>query len=332
MRLTSVIYLGLFLMPSLSWGQDFQRLPKSFLSRWQCSRQAPPGWHNTGFAARGWQPVVEVAGRYPLTLEPEAQALHRFMWGPRRGETGPVYFRRHLWLPGKVTSASALVCADDHFDFYVNGHGLGQGRQPHQGFTYDLQPYLRRGANVLGVKAWDVEPPARGLLVAPQITQTWPVEQGRGWRCTLTTATQNTNTPWPKAGPDWAQPEYDDRAWLPAAGDTAPPIKLHDLPPYACLTLPGGLPEFATALFRRTLEIDGLPVSASIVILADDSYELYVNGTLVALEKRAERSYYPTKLDVRHLFKPGKNTLAVKVSNDWGPGRLYCVPTVTMAF
>jgi hypothetical protein len=336
MRLFSLSGAGLLLAAGClltvgqSWGTELQRPPLSLLSRWQCTLQAERNWQTPGFVSTGWQPVAEVAGRYPAEMKPEEQILTRFMWAPDRNAAGPVYFRRHLWLPGEIEAASLFVSADDYFDAYINGYGIGQGRVAHEGFLFDLQPYLQSGANVLALKAWDVNPPARSLMVTAEITQSWPAPQGAGWVCTLVTPGQGTDRQWPSAGPRWTQPKYDDRAWLPAVADTAPPIKLPDLPPYHCITIPGGLPEYGSALFRRTFEVDGLPLIATAVILADDSYELYVNGTLVAWEKRAERAYYPLEVDLRQYLQPGKNVLAVKVTNDWGPGRLYCVPTVTM--
>jgi hypothetical protein len=283
-------------------------MPAQRQASWRCSVTARAGWNDRGFADASWRRVRLVPGRFPLTMEPERQSLYSFMWTPRNPPLGQwAHFRRSVWLPGRIEAATAEVQADDQFQFFVNGQLVGLHERAHEAVVYDITERLLTGQNVLAAQARDTEPPAHGLLVVPEITQTWPLGDG-GWKCST-----------------------DGRRWQPAVPDTNPPIELAGLDQsFACLSVHGGMKGFATAFFRRTVAIDGLPLQAEAVILADDSYELRVNGTLVTLEKRLEKSYWPRQVNLARYLKPGQNTLTVKVTNDWGPGRMYCVPTVTM--
>lgn len=310
MRILRFTPLLLTLLSPAVWGQDFVRMPRALQARWQCSLTARAGWQQPGYSSRAWSRPAVVPGRYPLSMEPASQALYSFVWHPRGASTGkPVYFRRMVTLTGQPVEATISACADDQFALSVNGVGVGASSAPHEFGSFDALKYFKHGANVVAVEAKDVRPTGYGLLVAPEITQTWPL-QPCDWYCST-----NGRSHWRKA-----------------ITDTAPPIALQGLKPYKCITAPGGMKDFSTAYFRRTLALDGLPLEATAVVLADDSYELYVNGRLVTLEKRLERSYIPRKANLMPFLHPGQNTVVVKVTNDWGPGRMYCVPTVTMTF
>jgi len=301
--------LAVLLSPTV-WGQDLLRMPSSLQARWRCSLSAAYGWNDRGYDASRWtRPVFDIPGRYPAWAEPEDQALHSFMWHPAGANTGkPVYFRRSLYLPGQVTQALVSASADDQFMLYVNGRGMVHNKEAHTDSGFDIAPYLKPGQNVIAVQAQDIQPPAYGLLVAPGLTQVFPMAGG-GW-----------------------QYSPDGRQWQAATDDKNPPISVEGMKPFRCLSAPGGMKEFSTAYFRRTIQLDGLPLEAPTVVLGDDSYELTVNGKLVTLEKRLERAWMPRRTNLAPFLRPGDNTIMVKVTNDWGPGRFYCVPTVTMTF
>lgn len=313
MRTLRFAPLLLILVSSALWAQDLAptqwlRMPSRLAHRWECNLSARDGWTRAGYDTRGWSRPVVVPGRYPVSMEPESQALYSFMWHAGGGHTGkPVYFRRMVTLTGQPVEATINACADDQFVLTVNGVRLGESKAAHQPASFDAAKALKLGDNVIAVEAKDTQPPGYGLLVTPEITQTWPL-QPCDWYC----STNGRNH------------------WRKAASDIAPPIALEGLKPYKCISVPRGMKDFSTAYFRRTLGLDGLPVEATVVTLADDGYELYVNGKLVTLEKRAERAYIPRKADLLPFLHPGQNTILVKVTNDWGPGRMYCVPTVTM--
>lgn len=309
MRISALLVLLAITLGAVAQAADFVTMPAGLQARWQCSLTAHPGWNDRGYEASRWRSVRWLPGRFPLAMEPEQQSLYSFMWSPRNPPLGDwVYFRRSVWLPGQIQDATVGVQADDQFQFFVNGLPIGRNDKAHESVAYEITNRLTTGQNLLALQARDVQAPARGLLVVPEITQRWLMNDG-GWQCST-----------------------DGRHWRRAAPDKNPPMALKGLEPFACISVPGGMKEFSTACFRRTLAIDGVPLEAEVVILADDSYELRVNGTLVTLEKRLEKAYFPRQVNLARYLHPGQNALLVKVTNDWGPGRMYCVPTVTMTF
>ncbi len=296
-------------------------LPPELAAKWLSALSARDGWNALGYDTEGWAPVsYDLPVSYPIWMTPAQQARHRLMWHPAGNNNGqPVYFRRQLWVSGRVTEAFFRVAADDQFRFYANGRLLGEEREPLvlRQFTLDG---LAPGANVLAAEARDVMGQSRGLVVIGEVTQEWPfTAEEQAWRCSLSTGT------------GWTGADYDDTQWQPAVPDRAPAIEA-DHQRYECFTTPQDLDGFVNAYFRRTLDLDGVPVAAKVTILGDDSYQLYVNGQLVALERRMDYAWRPATVDITSALHHGRNVLAVQITNTWGPARLYCAPVVKMVF
>jgi hypothetical protein len=287
MRIT-VLSILLVVAAATAQAGEFVTMPAWLQARWECSLKGRVGWNDRGHDTSCWRPVRWVPGRFPEWMKPERQSLHSFVWSPKNPPLGDwVYVRRSVWLPGQIRDATVQVQADDQFQFYVNGLPLGRNDEAHASVAYDVSDRLTTGQNVLALQARDVQPPAHGLLVVPEITQSWPLDDG-GWQCST-----------------------DGRRWQRVARDENPRIALEGLEPFACISVPGGMKEFATAIFRRTVAIDGVPLEAGAVILADDSYELRVNGTLVAVEKRLEKAYLPREVSLARYLLPGQIALTV---------------------
>ncbi len=317
-RLTLVLLVAC--LAGTAFAAAFETMPPELKSKWRSSLSAASGWNECGYDTAGWVPVVyDLATAYPNWMTPAQQARHQFMWHPAGNNNGQlVYFRRQLWIDGRVTDALFRVCADDQFRFFVNGRLVGGARESGATRVFAATSDLLQGANVLAAEARDTMGQAYGLLVMAEVTQEWPfVPEEHRWRCSTT------------AGDGWTTVGYNDDKWGHAVPDRAPAI-LVDSRRYSCFTTPQDLPDFGTAYFRRTLDLDGVPVSAQVTILGDDSYQLYVNGELMALEGRADYAYRPRVVDVGSALHPGRNILAVKITNTWGPARLYCAPVVKM--
>lgn len=69
------------------------------------------------------------------------------------------------------------------------------------------------------------------------------------------------------------------------------------------------------ALFRKTLNIEGMPRKASVQISADSRYKLFVNGTLVGAgpSKGDSQVWYMDEADILTCLKEGENVLAAEV-------------------
>jgi hypothetical protein len=76
----------------------------------------------------------------------------------------------------------------------------------------------------------------------------------------------------------------------------------------------GQVPRQASCHFRKTFSVED-PERVQLVIAADDRYELHLNGKAIGTG-RSDRELDESNV-TRHI-KPGRNTLAVKVTNDQG--------------
>lgn len=74
------------------------------------------------------------------------------------------------------------------------------------------------------------------------------------------------------------------------------------------------------ALFRKEFTLPRIPAKAPLIITADQSYQLYVNGTYVCRgpARGFQKSWPYDEVDIRPWLKKGKNLLAVRAHN---PGR-----------
>ena len=90
--------------------------------------------------------------------------------------------------------------------------------------------------------------------------------------------------------------------------------------------------EHAVVYFRTEFELAAVPDSFPIAISADNHYRLFVNGTWVSwgpqLGDISHYKYDPVEL--RYYLRPGKNTLAVQVTN-WGHYRMFGIQSVHTA-
>lgn len=98
------------------------------------------------------------AGRpYSALSEIENPAHLRWIWSSahaaQNAEPGTVYFRRTIELPDQPTQAGIVVACDNSFKLYVNGKEIASGQDHNKPNVVDLMAHLRRGANVLAIRA-----------------------------------------------------------------------------------------------------------------------------------------------------------------------------------
>ena len=76
--------------------------------------------------------------------------------------------------------------------------------------------------------------------------------------------------------------------------------------------------------FRREVELPGKPQSATVLVTADNGYDLYVNGSVVGSDVGYDTPYWQSveKYDIAHLLKAGRNALAIRGTNLGGPAGL----------
>ena len=87
--------------------------------------------------------------------------------------------------------------------------------------------------------------------------------------------------------------------------------------------------DHAVVYFRRAFVLATLPDSFPVAISADNHYRLYVNGTWVGFGPQlGDISHYKyDRLDLLPYLRPGRNVLAVQVTN-WGHKRMFGIQSV----
>jgi hypothetical protein len=121
------------------------------------------------------------------------------------------------------------------------------------------------------------------------------------------------------AAEGWKNIEFDDSTWSrPALVENAYPI------PGSLAT---GLWEspyiyklYRTLYFRKAFDVQVLPARARLVVVADDSVNVYLNGNMVYTDSFKNASY--VELDVTQWLRQGKNVVALQ-GKDVGQGTAY---------
>ncbi|KAJ7611595.1 lectin [Roridomyces roridus] len=201
-------------------------------------------------------------------------------------------FRKDFVAPlGKTpVQADIIMTADNSFTLYVNGISVGGGGDLH--FAERFCVPLCSCLNVFAVTATNgaTTPNPAGLLAAIQITYsdgtTSTIVSDTTWRYSISVPS------------GYEQLTFDDNSWPPAIAEGA-----YGVSPWGQITIPsnppvlslsnadwiwtsevsGGNAPIGNRAFRRTYTPPPgqTPTSATVIIVADNAYTLYVNGILI---------------------------------------------------
>ncbi len=142
---------------------------------WKSYDSFQSGWHLPGFDDSGWRNAFAPypdSGIPPGNIIPGTNAV--FMWDfpayppdpPLNGHDGPdeTWYRKTVSIPAtsdNIVDATAIIGADDDFDFYVNGNLVfsdRDGTAETAPFVLDIKSYLHIGDNQLAIYAKDALP------------------------------------------------------------------------------------------------------------------------------------------------------------------------------
>jgi len=86
------------------------------------------------------------------------------------------------------------------------------------------------------------------------------------------------------------------------------------------------------AYFRKTFEINGLPVSGEITLSVDNSYNLFLNGEYIAASNGGTRNWEAEKVhNLNDYLRLGTNTLAIEaIDSDKSGNGLKAVINITL--
>ncbi len=119
------------------------------------------------------------------------------------------------------------------------------------------------------------------------------------------------------------------------AGRDAPTLQLPDLNKASWIwASPKGVTdgEFA-CFFRKTFELPSRAVRATVLITADNGYDLFVNGALIGGDAGYDGIFWASvkMYRVEHLLTAGRNVMAVRGENLGGPAGLLVAARVELA-
>ncbi len=217
-------------------------------------------------------------------------------------------FRREISFPGELRACSVILSADDEYRLSVNGQQVMAGSDlVRNNREIPITDFLHgHPSNALEVDVHNQGGPAF-LRCRIEAEVTLPVLD-----------TQNTGWEY-QVGDVWApahvvkSPVFSDTAWQAIwAADSSDGVQCYE--------------------FRRTLPIDGIPLSSQVLIGADDAWELWVNGKWAGYQGMRSSPARRRSVDISTLVHSGSNSVQVKVWNYGGPGALFCVPMIRYTF
>ena len=144
-------------------------------------------------------------------------------------------FRKTFELRDVPPEAPLIITADQSYQLYVNGEyvcrGPARGFQSHWPYDeVDVRPFLRKGANLLAVRAYNpgfsnfqyLTQGYAGLLIAAEWAK---IVSDKSWKCRRQTGIQRDTVPTSlqlfcqehidlrEEDPAWMQPGFDDSGW-----------------------------------------------------------------------------------------------------------------------
>ncbi len=119
--------------------------------------------------------------------------------------------------------------------------------------------------------------------------------------------------------PSWESLTFEDTAWsnvvAPSRG-TCSPVSSPPFPNTSAVVVWGkNAQQFQTIYVRKTFTVQK-PVVSTLRMVADDDFDLYINGTLVKSESDGVVTHYST--DISTHMVSGLNVIAIKVKDSYG--------------
>ena len=183
-------------------------------------------------------------------LDPEREWTAPWIHAPDGDGRRASWFRRQIQLDATPDRAVALIASTGFHELYVNGRKVGEevlvpnvcdGSQRAFYVAYDITPYLRPGANALGLwlgAGWSLFPPFQrtGPSGGPRVSGQFqfetagviqPVWTGTDWLVRQSPCTLLGSWTFRDFGgeaydaardlPGWAEPDQPTEGWVPAA-------------------------------------------------------------------------------------------------------------------
>jgi|688.fasta_scaffold00343_54 putative membrane-bound dehydrogenase-like protein len=131
---------------------------------------------------------------------------------------GDCFFRKTFHV-STAEQALVIIGADDEYELFVNGRQIGKGESTRQLVTFDIQPHLVRGRNVIAVRVRNTKGTTAAMAARVQIKP-----DSGAWTSYSTDRTWRTALEVPR---NWTATTLNDARWGPAEvfgllGETPP--------------------------------------------------------------------------------------------------------------
>lgn len=248
---------------------------------------------------------VILASGTTMAEDDRLQRIFEPFWVSKVRDKQTAVFDRSLSIPGDVQDCSAILSADDEYTLLVNGKQEASGHDlQYVNKEFRIGAYVHPGVNEIEIQAKNWFGPAFVRCRIDVVTSLPVRADPSSWKCR---ASGNV-------GP-WSIPEIVK----------SPVFKDEKGAPIWMRSKSNGV---QAVDFERSIFVDGIPRKCSVLLGADNAWDLTVNGLPIAREGMTENPAAPRTVDVGSAMRPGKNAIHVKVWNYGGPGALFCVPTI----
>ncbi|HKI44968.1 MAG TPA: glycoside hydrolase family 2 TIM barrel-domain containing protein, partial [Balneolales bacterium] len=155
--LFTIVLFGAFLITNQASAQSRQRLSMDL--GWKFKLGDPHGAEKTSYNDRNWRKLDlphdwSIEGKYSK----DAPGGGSFGYLP----AGIGWYRKQFVIPGKLLNEEVKIRFDGVYrdsDVWINGHHLGNHPYGYTPFVYDLNPFLKKGKNIIAVRVNNSEQP-----------------------------------------------------------------------------------------------------------------------------------------------------------------------------
>jgi len=279
-----------------------------------------PAWWEMGLQPADWQAQwIGLPEERPKQTE---WPWNCWIWHPTEiGVNVPVYLRQTFTVPENKTIAAAVakVAVDNRFELFLNGEEIGSGDKLQTVYKYDVLKNLKKGNNLVAVKATNTAGSICGFILSLKITFD-----------DSSTLAVNTDPDWTTLNKEvagWNQVKFDGKDWVPAVDKASwgwiPVIKKEDWGGHQWGKADTQFKPPHSTLLRHEFSIKQPIASARAYVTGLGSYVFYLNGQRVGNDMfNPGWTDYPTRIqyqtyDVTQLLRDNQNTTGAMLGNIW---------------
>ncbi len=108
---------------------------------------------------------IGLAGLFVMAAGGAVADQPKWIWSSKNAKDGEtLFFRKAIKLNKETKSAKLTMSCDNGFEAYINGKKVLAGSEWTIAQTVDVKKHLKRGKNVIAVRAWNDSSNVAGLV------------------------------------------------------------------------------------------------------------------------------------------------------------------------